>query len=77
MADSVSPVCFHCGQTTESSEDGPRLNRLNDGRPCPVCADRLLEMLPSLVTEVARDIAEVEADPSALGDDAQFPDEPA
>jgi hypothetical protein len=38
-----APVCFCCALPVE---DPPVLNRLADGRPCAVCADRLLESLP-------------------------------
>ncbi len=76
MPESASPVCFHCGQATESRGEEPRLNRLPDGRPCPICANRLLEMLPSLVRGVAAEMRAVE---EAEGEarDSYLPDEPA
>ncbi|HVS20179.1 MAG TPA: hypothetical protein VMT18_16365 [Planctomycetota bacterium] len=74
MSEPAAPVCFHCGLATESDEDGPKLNRLPDGQPCPACAERLLASLPSLVREVAGEIERVVREES--GDD-YFPDEPA
>lgn len=38
-------VCFQCGQ---SVGDPPRLNRLDEGGSCRACAERLLDMLPSI-----------------------------
>ena len=80
MDSGLPPVCFHCGQPTESSEDGPRLNRVDDGTPCPACAERLLEDLPSLVSDVVFSLAEaeeIESDVAASGEDEFLPDEPA
>lgn len=74
MSEPAAPVCFHCGQVTESSEDGPKLNRLPDGQPCPACADRLLASLPSLVRDVAGEIERVAQEESR---DDYLPDEPA
>jgi hypothetical protein len=74
MSDAATPVCFHCGLATESSEEGPKLNRLPDGHPCPACADRLLASLPSLVADVAGEIERVTREES--GED-YLPDEPA
>jgi len=74
MSEPAAPVCFHCGQTTESDEDGPKLNRLPDGQACPACADRLLASLPSLVREVAGEIERVTREESR---DDYLPDEPA
>ncbi len=74
MSDPAAPVCFHCGLPTETSEDGPKLNRLPDGLPCPACADRLLASLPSLVQDVAGEIERVVREESE-GD--YLPDEPA
>lgn len=74
MSDPAAPVCFHCGLTTETSEDGPRLNRLPDGQPCPACADRLLASLPSLVRDVSMEIERVMREESI---DDYLPDEPA
>jgi hypothetical protein len=39
---SASPVCFHCSQPVG---DPPQLNRLPDGRRCPTCLDRALDMV--------------------------------
>ena len=36
-------LCITCGLDAGS---GRTLNRMNDGRACPTCADRLLDMLP-------------------------------
>lgn len=38
-------VCFKCGQ---SVGEPPRLNRLDGGGTCLACAERLLDMLPSI-----------------------------
>lgn len=38
-------VCFQCGQ---SVGEPPRLNRMDGGGSCPACAERLLDMLPSI-----------------------------
>lgn len=75
--DQSSPVvCFHCGQTTNDPDAGPRLNRLQNGRSCPACADRLLRSLPSLVREVAADMERIELE--GLGHAGPYlPDEPA
>ena len=43
---SAPTLCIHCGL---SAGDPPRLNRLQDGQVCPVCADRLLAMLPPVL----------------------------
>jgi hypothetical protein len=74
MSESAVPVCFHCGLSTESGEDGPQLNRLPDGQACPACADRLLASLPSLVRDVAGEIERVMREESY---DDYLPDEPA
>lgn len=39
-------LCFHCGQ---SAGEPLRLNRLDDGRICPSCADRVLVALPPVL----------------------------
>jgi len=44
--DSNPTLCFTCGQ---GADCGTRLNRLDDGRVCPTCAERLMEGLPSLL----------------------------
>jgi len=36
-------LCFTCGQDVG---DPPRLNRLENGLPCPTCRDRILAYLP-------------------------------
>ena len=72
--ESPSPVCFHCGLPLVSEDDFPLLNRLADGRACPVCADRLLACLPSLVRDVASE-AERAAQEEPV-DDAYPPGEP-
>lgn len=46
MSGSNPTRCFTCG---EPAGDPPVLNRLSDGRPCPACAERALEALPSLL----------------------------
>jgi len=40
------PICFTCGQPAGPA---PRWNRLDDGRACPSCAERLLDSLAPLV----------------------------
>lgn len=42
MADAPQSICIHCGQ---SAHETSRLNRLEDGRTCTTCAQRLLEVL--------------------------------
>ena len=39
-------LCFHCAQPIG---DPPQLNELEEGEVCPVCRDRLLEELPSIM----------------------------
>ncbi len=51
LAMSAPTLCIHCGL---SAGEPPRLNRLEDGRPCPVCAERLLALLPPLLPAPAR-----------------------
>lgn len=36
-------LCFTCGQDVG---EPPRLNRLENGLPCPTCRDRILAFLP-------------------------------
>ena len=43
---SQDPICFQCGQRVTN---GPLLNRMEDGLPCPVCSDRLMAALPPLL----------------------------
>jgi len=45
--DARAPICFQCGQPAEAS--GGRLNRLDDGRPCPTCSERLMASLRPLL----------------------------
>jgi len=49
VTDVREPICFHCGQAFEG-----RFNHLPDGRPCPLCTDRLMESLPPLLPFDAR-----------------------
>ena len=37
--------CFRCGRPVG---EPPAINELPDGRPCPACAERLLESLPPI-----------------------------
>ena len=46
MVPSGASLCFSCGQPVG---EPPRLNLLAGGRPCPTCADRLLESLPPIL----------------------------
>ena len=46
MSDSAEPICFFCSQAFQVSG---QLNRMPDGRPCPICANRLMESLPPLM----------------------------
>ena len=64
--DSTTTLCFTCSQ---SANCGPHLNRLEDGRVCPTCAERFMEGLPSLLPGRAGDGAheEVLLDPADLG----------
>jgi len=57
--ESKPPICFTCGQTTET---GTRLNRTDDGRVCPACADRLLADLPALLPGHGRTAEELAAE---------------
>jgi hypothetical protein len=68
---SAPTLCIHCGL---SAGHPPRLNRLEDGRVCPACADRLLMSLPpalpgSAQLEDAEDESEdeLEAETSEYG----------
>lgn len=45
MADS-NTLCFSCGQSVVEVD---RINRMEDGEPCPACADRLLQSMPPLL----------------------------
>lgn len=44
--DSNPSICFTCAQDTDC---GTELNRLEDGRVCPSCAERLINDLPTLL----------------------------
>jgi len=81
-------LCFTCGQETG---DPPRLNRLENGLPCPTCRDRILAYLPaplpgpgSAEYQRTRSTPRVEVEKTPLGTfgalySAEFgdPDEPA
>lgn len=43
MKSETQSLCFTCGQEVGSP---PRLNRLENGLPCPTCRDRILAFLP-------------------------------
>jgi hypothetical protein len=57
MPRSAPTLCIHCGQ---AAGDPTRFNRLQDGRACPTCADRLLAMLPSVLPASKEAVAELE-----------------
>lgn len=64
-----NPVCIACGKPT-----GPRskLNRLPDGKPCPSCAERMLNDLPALLPKPVQDLdfqEWEEGEPSESGED--------
>lgn len=44
MSVSRPSLCITCGQDAASGT----LNRLEDGRVCPTCSERLLDLLPPL-----------------------------
>ena len=46
MSEASEPICFYCGQAFQV---GSQLNRMSDGRSCPICSDRLMQSLPSLL----------------------------
>lgn len=46
MPQARQTICIQCGQ---QAIDPTRINHLPDGRPCPICAERLLMMLPPLL----------------------------
>ena len=54
--DSNTTLCFTCGQ---SANCGEHLNRLDDGRICPTCAERFMDSLPPLLPGNAPEDAEV------------------
>lgn len=45
MAQALDSICFYCGQAFSLSV----MNRIQGGRPCPVCNERLLAALPPLI----------------------------
>lgn len=68
---SAPTLCIHCGL---SAGNPPRLNRLEDGRVCPACADRLLMSLPPVLPALGQfeeaseeGDAELEAEASEYG----------
>jgi hypothetical protein len=63
-------LCIHCGL---EAGHPPRLNRFEDGRVCPACADRLLASLPPVLPA---DVAQVEADPNDYESEYQDYGEP-
>ena len=65
MAD---PVCFTCG---ESVGEPYRLNRLEDGRICPSCRDRVLAALPPIFPSRPGAVLEIEVD--AVGGEIDDP----
>ncbi|MCY3001922.1 MAG: hypothetical protein NTV21_08960 [Planctomycetota bacterium] len=75
MPRSAQTLCIHCGQ---AAGDPTRFNRLQDGRACPTCADRLLAMLPPVLPAVKGAVAELEdaedeVEVEADGDDYDRP----
>jgi len=75
MSNAAPTLCFHCGL---AAGDPPRLNRLEDGRVCQACADRLLALLPPALPsyDPARDsvLSDAESSEPEYGPDY---DEPA
>lgn len=66
--------CIQCGQNTG---DVTRFNRLPDGRACPACAERLLDMLPPLLPGVPQDSLDQPVEElEAVDDDGDY-DRPA
>jgi len=63
MPDLRETICITCGQALGEI---PRLNRLEDGRPCPSCRDRLLEILPPALPAAVAHEVEVEPDHGSL-----------
>ena len=51
MSRASDSICFYCSQRFQL--DGS-MNRTSDGRPCPICAERLLEALPPLIPALER-----------------------
>lgn len=58
MSGASDSICFYCSQLFQL--DGG-MNRTSDGRPCPICAERLLDALPPLIPAPHR-AAEARAD---------------
>lgn len=82
MTEADNAICFQCGQDAAQTR---RLNRLDDGRPCPVCADRLLMLLPPVLPAESAAVdavdrnelsAELERELDVDGNDSEF-DRPA
>lgn len=73
MPRSAQTLCIHCGQ---AAGDPTRFNRLQDGRACPTCADRLLAMLPPVLPAVkgaATELVESEDEVELEADDYDRP----
>jgi len=58
----AEPVCITCG---ESVGEPYRLNRLQDGRICPTCRDRVLAALPPIFPRRTSVAEKIEATPVA------------
>lgn len=58
MGRAQDTLCIGCGLPAGNP---PRLNRLDDGRVCPTCRDRLLESLPPALPGLGRAAREEEA----------------
>ena len=67
----ADPICFSCGQATS---DPPKINRLDDGRPCLACQDRLLNELPPALPGMGFFGEEAEADAFAGIDEYEVDD---
>ena len=67
-------VCFTCGQ---DAGEPPRLNRLESGKLCPACRERVLEALPpALPQEEPRPASEAPASGARTAEPYLFdPDE--
>jgi hypothetical protein len=51
MSGASDSICIYCNQRFQL--DGS-MNRTADGRPCPICAERLLGALPPLIPAAGR-----------------------
>jgi hypothetical protein len=51
MSGASDSICIYCNQRFQL--DGS-MNRTSDGRPCPHCAERLLDALPPLIPASGR-----------------------